>query len=92
MSLSVPVASSFPVPRRTPWQLAGLALTTLAHLVLVASLVYVTPQLVQAVRHGGRSTCDLSHLTAQQALTGSVCGRRMFDVRIAGPAPTAAPR
>ena len=35
MSLSVPVASSFPVPRRTPWQLAGLALTTLAVVIVM---------------------------------------------------------
>ena len=92
MSLSIPLATPSPMLRRTPRQLARLALTALAHLVMVASLVLVTPQLVRSVGHGGRSTCDLSHLTAKQALTGSVCGRRLFDVDITVPAATAAQR
>lgn len=60
---------------------ALLGFSVACHALVVASLAYTLPALWHAVETRGRADCDLAHVTVAQAIGGTVCGQRMFDIR-----------
>ena len=65
---------------RSPLQAAGLMATVFAHTLIAMCLLLISPHLARTIDTGGRSACDLTHVTARQALYGTVCGVRILRV------------